>query len=483
MKIIKNKFSIKNFVLEIFVVSLLIIFALILRVYKVNTTPGFEWDEPVYSFIQTHYSDYGYPSMIVEGSKIQEPYLYHPPFDFYFRNSIFRIIGQNGIYTSRLISVFASIICLYFVYYLFREVENIKASVISLIFMVTDGWLIYTNRLNLIENVMLLIGVLSIATYLYAIKKGHKFYFVIAGILLGFTAIYKHTGIYFLVIPLFYLFFTKRHSRNHWILYFSSVIVFATYIVVMYLKWGNLYIDQTLVQIYRTLGIYGSRGLEYSITDALNALVKTYWIYISTIITLFAGTVLVIKNTLKYLITKVTPDNPLLLSWSLATMLFLISISLKAPQYLIMLLIPFYVYLSIEIIPSMINRNHKKLLFSVLSAMLLFNTFTFYMRFIRPNDNALLDTFSYVNNTISKDATILTEESIGAGIDQIYYKLDLHNSREEIEKIKPDYIITYISSTQKIPKSDYLNLLISKSTLDKKIIGFKETITIYKILN
>lgn len=479
MKSLKKIIKKKAFLVELFLINLLIVSALMLRFYKIDTTPGYEWDEPVYAYIDNHFSDNGYPVMLVEGDGGQEPYLYHPPFDFALRSLFFKITGLDGIIGARILSVLASGFTLLIIYNLFKEITSKQVSLISTLLIATDGWVIYTNRLNLMENVMIPIGVTSIAVYYYALKHKNNVLFGISGIFLALTAIYKHTGIYFLGIPLLYLFFTKRHSKKHLVLYVCAMSVIILYIFAMYLRWGNLYIEQTIVQIKRTVGIYNSRGLNYSISDVVSALTKIYWLYITTILTLVTGIALVIKNTINYLRTKITPDQPLLLSWSLASILFFGAISLKNPQYLIMVLTPLYIYLAVKIVPFFLIRNYHKLHYFILIIIIVINAFTFYLRFVRQSDNALLTIYNFAN-TLPNDSIVLTEESIGVGIKQKYYKLDLHNSASEINKIKPNYVIIYLSTTQKPPKSKALEELIQNSSLIKEFDGFKEKIMIYQ---
>jgi 4-amino-4-deoxy-L-arabinose transferase-like glycosyltransferase len=480
MKKLKKIIIKRSFWFELLTINLIIVSALLLRSYEVDTRPGYEWDEPVYTYIESHFSDNGYPTMLVEGGGGQEPYLYHPPFDFALRSYIFKITGYEGLTSARLISVIASGLALVIIYYFLKEVTSKQVSLISTLLISTDGWLIYTNRLNLIENIMIPIGVAAIAVYYYALNHKNKVWFALSGMLFAFTAIYKHTGIYFLGIPLLYMFLTKKYSRNHLVLYICAGAAVITYILAMYARWGNLYIDQTIVQVKRAVGIYNSRGLNYSISDALTALVRTYWLYISTIITLVMGTLLVIKNTINFFRTKKRPERPLLLSWSLASLIFFGAISLKNPQYLIMVLIPLYIYLTVKIVPYFLKKKYHKLQYLVLIFILVINAFTFYMRFVHHKDNALLATYNYVNNAVPDDAVVLTEESIGVGIRQKYFKLDLHNTAEEINKIKPNYVIIYLSTTQKPPKSMALDKLIQDSKLIDENIGFKEKVFVYK---
>lgn len=474
-------FTLEHILAESVLLLVVLFVGAFLRFYQIDTRPGFEWDEPVYAKIVENVQEYGFPSIQSEGNQGLQPYLYHPPYDFYLRSIWLDVTGINSIASARILSGLGSILLLLLIYYLFREITSRKIAFLSTLLIATDGWLIYTNRLNLIENIMMPIAVLAIAIYVHASQHERPLEFALAGVMLAFTAVYKHTGIYFLLIPIIYYWFTKKDKRGHKILYTFSFITIVLYLLSMYTAWGGLYIEQTTVQVRRALGIIDSRGLNYTILDALDALKNTYWIYFTTIASLLAGTILVFKNFVKFVISKTVPEQPLLLSWSLASLLFLFSISLKAPQYLVIALLPLYVYLAVEVVPYITYRKKHTVLYVFLSLMLIANAYTWIYRFVVHNDNALLSTYQYVNSEISSSAVILTEDSIGVGIKQAYYKLDLHNSQEELTKINPDYVITYLSATQRPPKSESLDNLIRNAELVTSYKGFKENILVYKI--
>jgi len=49
-----------------------------LRFYKIQTRPGFEWDEPVYWAIAAHTADYGFPAIRPQDDQPSLPYLFQP---------------------------------------------------------------------------------------------------------------------------------------------------------------------------------------------------------------------------------------------------------------------------------------------------------------------------------------------------------------------------------------------------------------------
>ncbi len=67
---------------------MLAIFALAgyMRFFNIAQSPGYEWDEPVYAAIAQRTIELGYPNLKGDGYAYNtEPYLYHPPLDFYLK--------------------------------------------------------------------------------------------------------------------------------------------------------------------------------------------------------------------------------------------------------------------------------------------------------------------------------------------------------------------------------------------------------------
>ena len=82
---------------------------------------------------------------------------------------------------------------------------------------------------------------------------------------------------------------------------------------------------------------------------------------------------------------------------------------------------------------------------------------------------------------VAPDARVLTEETLGASIDQPYIKLWRASSSNYLERVRPDYIVTYNSTTQAPPKSKALDDLLNKSQVIATFSGFKETYKVYKV--
>ena len=71
-----------------------------------------------------------------------------------------------------------------------------------LIPVIFDGWLMYIERVSYIENALMLIVVTGLLLYQRALEHPSWQRFAIAGAVVGFAAIFKHTGAYVLLAVL-----------------------------------------------------------------------------------------------------------------------------------------------------------------------------------------------------------------------------------------------------------------------------------------
>jgi 4-amino-4-deoxy-L-arabinose transferase-like glycosyltransferase len=466
---------------EILLVGIILAFASFLRLYDLQNKPGYEWDEPIYANIIGNFATYGYPAIKSTGEiSSVTPFLYHPPFDFALRSTLTR--RDATIFDGRLVSVVASLLTLVVIYYFIRQMSGRKTALFALIVLSTDGWVVYINRLLLIENIFLLFVAISLAVYAFALKRRQPYLYAITGILFGLTAIYKHTGVYMLLIPFLFELLAHRNWRRAGLITLVAGGVMAIYVALMLATWGQTYIDQTVVQLTRALGLTEARGLNFSILDALKAIVDTYWIYFTTMVAILGGIVLVIWELVRLRRTREKPRYPLFLSWSIASLLFLGAIALRAPHYLPIVLLPLYVYQASYLVP-LLARGGRHALASFLAIVVVLNGMTWYLRFIRHNDNTLFATKHFFATEVPPDAVVLTEQTIGVSITQPYYTFDDIRDEDALAGITPDYIVVYDSATQKLPDSGSLQTLLAHASIIAEFSGFKERIVVYTVEN
>lgn len=460
--------------------AVILLLACTARMYLLSERPGYEWDESVYAFITEQTAQLGYPALRAEGGAGVTPFLYHPPFDFHARAAWQRITGLGTLQSGRLYSALMSVVGLALFYLLMREITSRGVALAALLLVGTDGWMIFSNRLNVIENSLFPLYVLALAAFATAVRSGMHRYFLLAGALIGTTVICKHTGGWMLLFPALHYLYTRREARGHMLAYAVAFAVIGLYVLGMTLVWGEVYFTQTWIQVERALGIINSRGLNFGFREAFEAVRSAYGIYVSTLIVLVVGSVLVARDTLVGFYTRRAPAQPILLAWALAALIFLGAIALRAPQYLVIVLVPLYAYTVACIGPLLYARSRVSAL-AVLAVLFCFNTATWYTRFIAYDDNALRETYTYMEKRVPQRARVLTEEPIGVGIAQPYYQLDKYaTDADKLASLAPEYVVLYESVTQKPPESEPLRRLVSESEQVFAAKGFKETITVYR---
>jgi 4-amino-4-deoxy-L-arabinose transferase-like glycosyltransferase len=464
----------------------ILLLAGIMRFVNVTTSPGYEWDEPVYAAISQRTVDIGYPNLKNEGNVYStNVYLFHPPFDYYLKGYWFQLLGTPGeIGSGRILSVIEGMIALLLAFFCLKEVSGVKTGLIGLVFLATDGWLVYTNRMNLMENGMMPWGLLGIWFYIKATKTGKTRYYLMTGTLLALAAVYKHTGIPFVLVPIVNFLITRRDWKNHLVTFLSIMVVGVMYVLTMMYLWQDDFLLGTWVQIERVLGNMSSRGLNYGLDDVVSAVVQTYWVFVATVVSIIVVGLTTCYRLFQVVFRGHTPGNSILLSWALVAFAFLAVIALKAPHYLITVLIPAYMFIASELGNWLDKQKNTKgrqwVVCLLMTVVVMANLVTWDIRLIQRNDNALLETFNFFKS-VPVTARVIADECIGSAIQQPYYNLDRHPAEQGLKEVNPDYIVIYSSLTQKPPLNPALNTLLSKSALVKHIKGFKETIDIYKI--
>jgi 4-amino-4-deoxy-L-arabinose transferase-like glycosyltransferase len=468
----------------------ILLLAGIMRFVNVTTSPGYEWDEPVYAIVAQQTTIVGYPNLKGEGNTYNtNVYLYHPPFDFYLKGAWFKLLGTSNVAdigAGRILSAIEGMIALILAFFCLKEVAGKKAAFIGLIFLATDGWLIYTNRLNLIENGMMPLGILGIWLYIKATKTQKTLYYTLAGMFLAFAAIYKHTGIPFLLVPLVNPLMSRRNWKNHLVIFLTIAVVLLLYVDAMLILWPKDFLFDNWVQIQRALGIISSHGLNYGLGEVISAIIQTYWVFFITVVSIIGIGVLVGYRLLQVVFQGRQMPNSVLLSWALVAFAFLAAIALKGPQYLITVLVPAYMFIASELggwlngTGNNKSQSNEKLktkkgyMIILLGLVALANMFTWNVRFIQHKDNALAETFNYFE-TVPVTARVIVDQCIGPMLTQPYFDSNYHPGEQG------NYIVLYSSLTQKPPVNPSLDRLVLKSHLVKHIVGFKETVNIYQV--
>ncbi|MDP3999829.1 MAG: glycosyltransferase family 39 protein [bacterium] len=458
--------------------------AAVIRFWAIDGRPGYEWDEPVYTNIATHLAHLGVLGVKPDFGSPVEPYLYHPPFYFLTLAGWFKLVGA-GMTSARVLAGLMSLVFMTLAYLFMRRYLG-RAAIIVLVLLATDGWLVYCNRISWIENTLLVIVIAAVWLYATAVETGSRNRFLAAGLLIGSAAIFKHVGAYLVPVVLLHWLIIRKQHRQHLQLLTAVGAVVVAYLIgmtIIYQHGGhNDYWTATFVQFERTFGNHDSRGTVGSVGDFIKPTVDQYYIFYATILLALAGVVLVVGRTVEAIrwrdLHSIRPYS-LLYAWSAAGLACFAIINLKFPQYSLLVLVPLYMYLAVEVAAFVRERfTHVRMVaIAGLVALVVVNAVTYVQRIVTREDNALAAVGQYAQTYLPPQALVITEEAVGDVIPQPYCKL------YHVRLCKPhaDYVIIYRSFTQEPPPQPGLERLVQKSTKEATFTGFKERITVYKI--
>ncbi len=433
----------------------------LLRLSLLSERPGWELDEVVYMKVSQNLIHDGYVWLTAG-----EPYLSHPPFYFYLLGSIYRLFG-SGIVQGRVIAALSQMIAFICLFFAMRDMHGKFIAFAATCLILVDSWILFTGRVGQIENSQLVLVVFAVWQYHRAQKQTGFRNYIFAGILIGIVVIYKHIGAYIVLMVVFNWLFQRKQHQQHIILLMTVLLVMMVYGILMYAVWGNEFIYQYIAQINRTIGLKYSPGLNYGISQIIEATVAHYWIFLTTILLFGIGIPLTLYRTYQALRIR-RPENTIVLAWSLSGICFFGIISLKAPHYFVLLLVPLCCLCAIEI---MSQKSWVRIL-AMIVLFVLANGFTWNMRFIQRQENLLKDVQQYAITTIPLDDTVFSTEPICSIIPQHCVKLEGQSENGIAEAIKQSqWILAYESTTQPFPIPNWNERTIFS--------GFKDKVTVF----
>jgi 4-amino-4-deoxy-L-arabinose transferase-like glycosyltransferase len=456
-----------------------------LRLWSLRSRPGFDWDEPVYTSVATSLAHgqglYVKPSYGV----VREPYLFHPPFYFFALAGWFKVFGA-GIVQARVLSALASLASLGILARLVQRRWGTLALPLLAV-LGTDGWLVFTNRVSWIENVMFVLIAAGMLAYDSGLRRDSYRRFVLGALLLGFAAVFKQVGAYALLAVVIHWWLTKAQPQWHRRFLVMVAGIAGCYVLVLIVTTQhgghNAFLDDTWVQLQRIAGQKSARGSINSGAVA-GALLGPYKVFFGTLILSGLSMALVAWRTLQVLRARGSSariTDPLLFSWALAATITFGALKLKMAHYFMMIEIPLLLFLASEAVEWVRRggeRRRARVRLVVLACGLIVcaNLATFDLRFASRHDNALAAVTSYMGQTAPPQALVATEESVGTIIPRPYCKF----SQIGLCYDRIRYLIVYRSRTQAPPDNPLLNGLLRVARPLATFEGFKERITVYE---
>lgn len=428
-----------------FVLVPTLILGAFLRLSNLNKT-GLEVDESANYDIARSIYDFGYPSMRPEKDVDPQLFLFHPNFGYKLMAAWFHISGPS-LLNARILNVAVSLIVLILVF-AFSKSFGRGTALLATFFTAFDSWIVLTNRMNYLENIQLLLIVTGIWLFWKAARSGDNLLlYIAAGATIGLAVIFKHIGVYLVLVVLTNWLLMRKHGMGHLATLLTIGIIVAAYVSWMYVLYGQIYLDQQIHQLDRLFGLLRSRGLNFGLLEAARIIVDRYWIFVTTVLALVLGWPLVAWRYIQNLLKKSRAADTIVLSWAFSGLVFAFGSQLKSPHYLILWLIPLFIFLAKEVVEW---ARGKRLLYVpiLLAVFLIANIFTWNYRFVKVGGDTLRDTAAYVNTNLPADAVVATESYLGTLINQPYIRIDLVSSPQRLDQA--DYLAIYQSTTQTV---------------------------------
>ncbi|HSX00954.1 MAG TPA: glycosyltransferase family 39 protein, partial [Candidatus Saccharimonas sp.] len=428
----------------------------------------------------------------------------------------FRLVG-SGMTQARLLSAVAGVATVIVVAWLLRRLVGQGAGLLAAAFVAFDGWLVFTNRVGWAENVQVPLGLIALWGFWRLSTRPTWARLYAAGLVLGAITVYKLVGVTFLLGGLLYLWLERYRLRQFLTVLAGAATMGVAFVLGMSVWAGKQFISDNYHQLLRATGIVKSRGAVQGTSSAVGPLVHQYSIYLASVglLALVGGLLLwrcwqVLIETVRTVRLSSKPQswfgyvplawrslrnegfepvrraNSLLFAWALASYAVFGLGHLWLPHYLILILVPAACYLAAELQLWLRQRSWGKLRKVMVTALTLLviagGLVSYAERIVVHPDNAVGQTLAWMADAQNAppDAKVITEEFIGNQIGQPYCKIT-HAQECEQAAGRPDFIITYETTTEKLPTSQALTRLLGYGTVVAEFTGFKETIRIYKI--
>jgi 4-amino-4-deoxy-L-arabinose transferase-like glycosyltransferase len=401
-------------------VATALVAAVFLRVWHLGVSPAWQWDEAVYWRVSenvqhgalTEHSVYGLP---------WEPFLYQPPIFFQIESRWFDLVGAS-IYHARLFGVGCTAIMQILLFRLLYRLDGPRVALSTVLPILFDAWLLYIERVSYIENALMILVVLAFLLYQRALDMPSWRRFLLAGLAVGAAASFKQTGAYVFVAVLLCWLIIRREHRDHFVLLGGALVVIVAYLSFMIYKYDPpghpWFIDQSLVQVRRVLGLQQSGGTLTSPGGALHLLTQQYRYFVPSLLLAGWAVLIALRRTWQcYRARSWEPAQPnaLLYSWLVTGVVVFGSSSLKFPQYFVLILLPAYSYLWTEIAYWNWRPFWQRFWPSAAVAA---GIGSFLLTVATFSVNSLQQVQAYAADKIPANAVVVTEQSIGDLIQQ-----------------------------------------------------------------
>lgn len=452
-----------------------------LRLWQLASKPDWQYDEGVYTRVAENVMHGTLNEHLTVGVPWQ-PFLYQPPFYCVGLAKWFALTGP-GVAPARLLGVLLSMATLAMLFALLWRIHGPAAALFASIPVVFDGWLMYVQRISYIENALLLIIVAGLLAYQTALARNSWRWFLMAGMVLGFAAVFKQSGVYILPAVAFCWLILRRQHKCHLLLLGTAAVVFVTYVGVMARLYDiaghDWYLQESMVQVRRVLGLQRSGGTLTSPVHFLNLITAQYRVFLPSLLVAAAAFGVAVRRLGQcYRARNWRPaqGNALLFAWLAAGIVVFGASSLRFPQYFELLLVPLYCFLWTEIYRWQWWRSGKTALIALAAVA---GLGSFYLRVLTYDHNVFAEVQRYAATAVPRHSTILTEEAIGDLIQQPWCRVEYAEHCAH----SATYAITwrtYLQSSFKLGDPAFLHLMRGAVPITS-FTGFNGTATVWRL--
>jgi 4-amino-4-deoxy-L-arabinose transferase-like glycosyltransferase len=483
--------------------------------------PGFDVDELLYSNIAANWALHGFMGPTPEYIGHPTIYTSHPPFLFLVEGLWFKLVGTGILHARQLTSLAGIVTMIIGAVWVRRRLGNWPALLVAAM-LGLDGWVIFTNRVAWAENVQIPLGMLALMGFSSLMKRPSMRRLLLAGMLLGSIMAYKTVGVIFPLAGLLYLLIERQQlpvrdttvrgqrwaawrlmrkligSRFRYATAFVAgwVAVMAAYLLGMWVWAGQQFVTDTYHQFLRATGQVKSRGTVTSSGQILETLRNNYSIYLVSVLVLgLAGLIIglrVLQCLLKRNLEPVRRADSLLFAWATGAFFVFGVQRLTLPHYLILIMVPAFCYLTAEA-KAWVDRDERsrvrpKVVATLALVVILGGFVATIGRVVVRNDNAVRSTLTWMDTQAPRSqpgqpVRVVADEFIGVNLKHQSYCKITHYQECEQKGGRPDYIIAYTTTTQKLPASQALDRTIRDYCQPVAIFtGFKEKIIVYQVV-
>lgn len=459
-----------------------------LRLWQLYTKPGWQVDEVTYTSLGHMILVHGTLNLPIPYSQPWTPFLFHPPFYFLILAHWFSLVG-TGIYQARILGVICSVISFGLLARLLWKLRGPGPATACLILIAFDGWMLYIQRISYMENLLMVLIVGMFVTYRRALEYPQLGWFAATGLLAGAATIFKHTGAYVLLALVINWALVHRHHRQHLVALGMALTVVVAYVSIMIHLFDypghDWYIQQTLVQVQRTLGLTRSKGTLSSPLEFLHLASRQYAVFLPSLLAAMAGIVLLFVTLIRCLHRRnlaLLKGDTVIASWTLAGVIVFGASSLRYAQYFALVLIPAYCYLWTRLYTLVRARLPILVAIVGMAAILALNLWSFNDRVLSRHDNVFAQVKRYAQLHIPHNDVVVAESSIAYEIPQPWcspYGRQLTVTCQDAAS----YIITWATYLQSDNPfhSKPLAAMLHRAVPVAKFTGFNGTVTVWRI--